>query len=145
VLFFFIAGLLYLCFKHVDHWERNASRWRPAFSSHLSYGEPGSYQLVGLVGTEKRASVDRIDQLGNYRHRGRAVGPQVETPSTVRLARKRVRATWSEVHLTGPRRRSTPPEMKGLRIKRIVAFPGRTSAYPNTSLNGRQGSAELPG
>jgi hypothetical protein len=25
----------FLCFKHVHHWERNASRWRPAFSSHL--------------------------------------------------------------------------------------------------------------
>jgi hypothetical protein len=34
VLIFFIAGLL-LCLEHVFHWERNASRWRPAFSSHL--------------------------------------------------------------------------------------------------------------
>src|SRR5882762_1873974 len=34
VLIFCIAGLL-LCFKHVDHWERIASRGRPAFSSHL--------------------------------------------------------------------------------------------------------------
>jgi hypothetical protein len=24
-----------LCLEHVDHWERIASRWRPAFSSHL--------------------------------------------------------------------------------------------------------------
>src|SRR6202040_1143749 len=23
------------CFEHVQHWERIASRWRPAFSSHL--------------------------------------------------------------------------------------------------------------
>src|SRR5258706_10647714 len=34
VLIFFIAGLL-LCLEHVFHWERIASRWRPAFSSHL--------------------------------------------------------------------------------------------------------------
>src|SRR6266481_9035270 len=34
VLIFFIAGLL-LCLEHVEHWERIASRWRPAFSSHL--------------------------------------------------------------------------------------------------------------
>jgi serine/threonine-protein kinase len=34
VLVFFIAGLL-LCLEHVFHWERIASRWRPAFSSHL--------------------------------------------------------------------------------------------------------------
>jgi hypothetical protein len=25
-----------LCLKHVEHWERIASRWRPAFSSHLT-------------------------------------------------------------------------------------------------------------
>src|SRR5258708_16979665 len=24
-----------LCLEHVEHWERIASRWRPAFSSHL--------------------------------------------------------------------------------------------------------------
>jgi hypothetical protein len=24
-----------LCLEHVFHWERIASRWRPAFSSHL--------------------------------------------------------------------------------------------------------------
>jgi uncharacterized repeat protein (TIGR03803 family) len=35
VLIFFIAGLLFLCLEHVDYWERIASRWRPAFSSHL--------------------------------------------------------------------------------------------------------------
>src|SRR5271154_5958738 len=35
VLIFFIAGLLFLCLEHVEHWERIASRWRPAFSSHL--------------------------------------------------------------------------------------------------------------
>jgi hypothetical protein len=34
LLVFFIAGLL-LCLEHVFHWERIASRWRPAFSSHL--------------------------------------------------------------------------------------------------------------
>src|SRR5260370_18775336 len=34
VLIFFIAGLL-LCLEHVFHWERIASRWRAAFSSHL--------------------------------------------------------------------------------------------------------------
>src|SRR6266850_1194330 len=34
VIIFFTAGLL-LCFEHVDHWELIASRWRPAFSSHL--------------------------------------------------------------------------------------------------------------
>src|SRR5882757_143130 len=34
VLIFFIAGLL-LCLEHVFHWERIASRWRPALSSHL--------------------------------------------------------------------------------------------------------------
>jgi hypothetical protein len=26
VLIFFIAGLLFLCLKHVDYWERIASR-----------------------------------------------------------------------------------------------------------------------
>src|SRR5260370_35316102 len=35
VLLFFIAGLLFLCLEHVFHRERIASRWRPAFSSHL--------------------------------------------------------------------------------------------------------------
>jgi len=35
VLVFFIAGLLFLCLEHVKHWERIASRRRPAFSSHL--------------------------------------------------------------------------------------------------------------
>src|SRR5260370_18962643 len=35
VLIFCIAGLLSLCFEHVHHWELNASRGRPAFSSHL--------------------------------------------------------------------------------------------------------------
>jgi hypothetical protein len=35
VLVFFIAGLLFLCLEHVNHWERIASRRRPAFSSHL--------------------------------------------------------------------------------------------------------------
>src|ERR1700747_1958276 len=25
----------FLCLEHVEHWERIASRWRPAFSSHL--------------------------------------------------------------------------------------------------------------
>jgi hypothetical protein len=35
VIFFFTAGLLFLCFEHVDYWELTASRWRPAFSSHL--------------------------------------------------------------------------------------------------------------
>ena len=24
-----------MCLEHVEHWERIASRWRPAFSSHL--------------------------------------------------------------------------------------------------------------
>jgi len=34
VLIFFIAGLL--CASSASfHWERIASRWRPAFSSHL--------------------------------------------------------------------------------------------------------------
>ena len=27
VLIFFIAGLLFLCLEHVEHWERIASRW----------------------------------------------------------------------------------------------------------------------
>jgi len=35
VLIFFIAGLLSLRLERVIHWERIASRWRPAFSSHL--------------------------------------------------------------------------------------------------------------
>src|SRR5690349_18509386 len=35
VLIFFIAGLLFLCLEHVIHRELIASRWRPAFSSHL--------------------------------------------------------------------------------------------------------------
>jgi hypothetical protein len=30
-----MAGLLFLCLEHVIHRERIASRWRPAFSSHL--------------------------------------------------------------------------------------------------------------
>src|SRR5258705_5735376 len=40
VLIFFIAGLL-LCLEHVFHWERIASRWRPAFSSHLVTAQIG--------------------------------------------------------------------------------------------------------
>src|ERR1700688_3527245 len=32
------TGLLFLCLEHVEHWERIASRWRPAFSSHLRNG-----------------------------------------------------------------------------------------------------------
>jgi hypothetical protein len=35
VIFFFTAGLLFLCLEHVIHRELTASRWRPAFSSHL--------------------------------------------------------------------------------------------------------------
>jgi hypothetical protein len=35
VLVFFIAGLLFLRLERVIHRERIASRWRPAFSSHL--------------------------------------------------------------------------------------------------------------
>jgi hypothetical protein len=55
------------------------------------------------------------------------------------------RQCWepSEAHLTGPGRRST--KMRGLRIKRILAFAGRTLAYPNASLNGAQGGAESLG
>src|ERR1700756_4015105 len=41
VLIFCIAGLLSLCFEHVHHWERNASRGRPAFSFHLICRETG--------------------------------------------------------------------------------------------------------
>jgi len=35
VLIFFIVGLLFLSLEHVFHRELIASRWRPAFSSHL--------------------------------------------------------------------------------------------------------------
>jgi len=31
-----------LCFEHVEHWERIASRGRPAFSSHLGNEESGN-------------------------------------------------------------------------------------------------------
>jgi hypothetical protein len=51
VLIFFIAGLL-LCLEHVFHWERIASRWRPAFSSHL-------ISRVGLNG--RRNTIQYID------------------------------------------------------------------------------------
>jgi hypothetical protein len=33
-------------------------------------------------------------------------------------------------------------EMRRLRIKRMVAFAGRTLTYPNTSLNGAQGGTK---
>src|SRR3954466_567503 len=43
MLFFFTAGLLPCTLECLCHWERNASRWRPAFSSHLknapAYGQ----------------------------------------------------------------------------------------------------------
>jgi hypothetical protein len=39
VLIFFIAGLLLMCLEHVFHRELIASRWRPAFSSHLVNAE----------------------------------------------------------------------------------------------------------
>jgi hypothetical protein len=48
----------------------------------------------------------------------------------------------------GPDRTATTVDFSGnggLRINRIVAFTGRTSAYPNTSLNCAQGSAEFLG
>src|SRR5882762_2538799 len=34
----------FLCLEHVDHWERIASRWRPAFSSHLANGILGNWE-----------------------------------------------------------------------------------------------------
>src|SRR6266481_1406223 len=37
-----------LRFERVDHWERIASRWRPAFSSHLRNGILGSWPQASL-------------------------------------------------------------------------------------------------
>jgi hypothetical protein len=34
-----------LCFEHVDYWELIASRWRPAFSSHLVNAAIGEVQF----------------------------------------------------------------------------------------------------
>jgi hypothetical protein len=50
VLIFCIAGLLSLCFEHVHHWELNASRGRPAFSSHL---------VCSIKGKVKKKSLSR--------------------------------------------------------------------------------------
>src|SRR5258708_35636470 len=36
----------FLCLEHVEHWERIASRWRPAFSSHLINAETGKVESV---------------------------------------------------------------------------------------------------
>src|ERR1700757_1281605 len=38
-----------LCLEHVEHWERIASRWRPAFSSHLINVESLTTSAVSRV------------------------------------------------------------------------------------------------
>src|SRR5271167_703398 len=57
VLIFSIAGLLFLCLEHVEHWERNASRWRPAFSSHLISRVTGHLTYRYRPRTNQRADV----------------------------------------------------------------------------------------
>src|SRR6266446_4212405 len=54
VLIFFIAGLL-LCLEHVFHWERIASRWRPAFSSHLSNQQASLAKFLAPVTRQRRS------------------------------------------------------------------------------------------
>src|SRR5271169_5552747 len=39
----------FLCLEHVEHWERIASRWRPAFSSHLSFRAYGPRNLMKMA------------------------------------------------------------------------------------------------
>src|SRR3974377_102505 len=45
VLLFFMPVSFSLCLEHVEHWERIASRGRPAFSSHLVCPETGKLPL----------------------------------------------------------------------------------------------------
>src|SRR6266446_8184795 len=78
VLIFFIAGLL-LCLEHVFHWERIASRWRPAFSSHLvsrayrttAVPLPNSH-VDALIGQNVRTGMPHY--LGNKKGRNTCLG-----------------------------------------------------------------------
>src|SRR6266850_2959934 len=67
VIIFFTAGLL-LCFEHVDHWELIASRWRPAFSSHLVNALTGKVELLKTTSPVIRLT------------RSRSVAAQLEKP-----------------------------------------------------------------
>jgi len=40
----------------------------------LDDGQAGSYRFVRRISTDKRARLDRTDQLGNYCQQGRVVG-----------------------------------------------------------------------
>jgi hypothetical protein len=63
---------------------------------------------------------------------------------------RRIRLNKPTKVVTGQKRRSgtscrRSPEISGLTIKRMMAFAGRTLAYPNTSLNGAQGGTKSLG
>ncbi|MGA8985985.1 MAG: hypothetical protein WB470_25180, partial [Candidatus Acidiferrales bacterium] len=60
VLIFFIAGLL-LCLEHVVHWERIASRWRPAFFHLVNapIGKVKSAQNHSSSNATRRRELDR--------------------------------------------------------------------------------------
>src|ERR1700722_5538061 len=75
VLVFFIAGLLFLRLERVDHWERIASRWRPAFSSHLTNGIL-RYWVSILPVAENRG-----DLKGSTQHWLAVYPPEFEIPT----------------------------------------------------------------
>jgi hypothetical protein len=48
----------FLCLEHVKHWERIASRWRPAFSSHLIKNPINRYLINSPMLTRMKESAD---------------------------------------------------------------------------------------
>jgi hypothetical protein len=52
-----------LCLKHVDHRERIASRWRPAFSSHLINSGNRKLEVLGLDLFGNPANRDSAEQF----------------------------------------------------------------------------------
>src|SRR3974377_1924338 len=98
VLIFCIAGLLFCAFEHVEHWERIASRGRPAFSSHLvtDHGYPGDYQtvkrFVRRLGGSKRPQAAGIilTEPGEEAQVDYGSGPLVRDPQTGRYRRTRL-------------------------------------------------------
>src|SRR5260370_16949729 len=72
VLIFFIAGLL-LCLEHVEHWERIASRWRPAFSSHLINAETGKVE----IGLKTTCTITRLHRSSVLKHIAHALSPNL--------------------------------------------------------------------
>jgi len=56
----------FLCLEHVEHWERIASRWRPAFSSHLINAQTGQVdtgtQVTGNPTYQESAKSEHSNQ-----------------------------------------------------------------------------------